>query len=64
VGGFGLSRELDEDSMTMSMIGTKCYLSPEMAFGFPYNYKIDIWSIGIMLYAMLFFAFPFGNHSS
>ena len=48
----------------MSMIGTKCYLSPEMAFGFPYNYKIDIWGIGIMLYAMLFFAFPFGNHSS
>ena len=52
--GFGLSRELDENEMTLSMIGTKCYLSPEMAFGYPYNSKVDIWSLGIILYTLLY----------
>jgi serine/threonine protein kinase len=64
IGGFGLSRQLEEDQMTMSLMGTMCYLPPEMAFGFAHNSKVDVWGLGVLLFAMLFFAFPFGNHAS
>lgn len=35
-----------------------------MAYGYFYNYKIDVWSLGIIFFAMLFNLFPFGQQSS
>jgi serine/threonine protein kinase len=48
----------------MSMFGTTAYLSPEVSFGFPYGHGIDVWSLGVILYALIFHRFPFGDSGS
>jgi mitogen-activated protein kinase kinase 1 len=47
---FGIAREM-ENSMQMAktFVGTFKYMSPERMQSRPYNYKSDIWSLGIVL---------------
>lgn len=45
---------------TMEMpVGTKFYLAPEILSGDPYTKAVDIWSLGVITYAMLSGALPF-----
>ena len=54
IGDFGISKILDSKiSKAYSVIGTPCYLSPELCEGKPYNQKSDIWALGCVLYEML-----------
>jgi serine/threonine protein kinase len=39
--------------------GTLEYMSPETILGFKQNYKVDIWSLGILLYEMIAGEAPF-----
>jgi len=39
--------------------GTPCMLAPEMVQGKPYNYNVDIWALGVLLYEMLTGISPF-----
>jgi len=41
--------------------GTLCMLAPEMVTGEPYDWRVDIWAIGVLLYEMLAGASPFDN---
>lgn len=34
----------------MQVVGTPCYISPELCEGKPYNQKSDIWALGCILY--------------
>lgn len=34
------------------MVGTPCYISPELCEGKPYNQKSDIWALGCVLYEL------------
>ena len=43
----------------MTFCGTYEYLSPEMINGKEYNEKIDIWSLGIIMYELLIGKTPF-----
>ena len=58
---FGLSNYFSNKSKLLSTpCGSPCYASPEMVSGNKYNgFKIDIWSSGIILYAMLCGYLPF-----
>ena len=41
--------------------GTPLYMSPEIIKKLPYDYKTDIWSLGVILFLMLYREFPFTN---
>ena len=59
---FGLSNYFTENQTELlrTPCGSPCYASPEMVAGKKYNgIKIDIWSTGIILYAMLCGYLPF-----
>jgi len=59
---FGLSNYHDTnlDLLLGTPCGSPCYASPEMVSGARYDgYKIDIWSCGIILFAMLCGYLPF-----
>ena len=40
--------------MATSIVGTPMYMSPQIYDQTPYTSKTDIWSLGIILYQMLY----------
>ena len=47
---FGIAREMDHSlQMAKTFVGTFKYMSPERMQSEPYNFKSDIWSLGIVL---------------
>jgi len=46
----------------MSILGTDTYLAPEIIQKLGYSYKVDTWSLGVILYEMLFKRPLFGNN--
>ena len=56
---FGISKEVPQDLDTNTICGTASYMAPEILKGSSYNKSVDIWSIGIILYELLFGANPF-----
>ncbi|KAL5724400.1 non-specific serine/threonine protein kinase [Ranunculus cassubicifolius] len=62
---FGLSTKIKAgDSIISQLVGTPCYVAPEVALGKPYTEKVDVWSAGVMLYALLTGTLPFNGCSS
>ena len=41
------------------MVGSIAYLSPEIVNKQPYDYKTDVWSMGVALYTLLTGKLPF-----
>ena len=53
LGDFGIARVLSNTkSRAKTVVGTPYYLSPEIIESSPYNFKSDIWSLGVLLYEM------------
>ena len=54
---FELSKQLDKDAMTFSILETYCgtpaYIAPEVVSTVPYNYKCDVWSLGVITFLLL-----------
>ena len=64
---FGLSHyhDANPDCLLETPCGSPCYASPEMVSGFRYDgYKIDIWSSGVILFAMLCGYLPFEHKNN
>lgn len=60
LGDFGLVRLLESTlELAHTRVGTPYYLSPEIIRKQPYNYKTDIWSLGVLLYEMAGLQRPF-----
>jgi serine/threonine protein kinase len=57
---FGLSKLVKQDELCKTSCGSPFYCAPEIFLGNPYCGKaIDIWSLGIVLYAMVCDDLPF-----
>ena len=64
LGDFGIAKHLNNTwKKASTMIGTPYYLSPEIVLNKPYNFKSDIWSLGVLLYEMMCLKMPFDANS-
>ena len=52
IGDFGISKILSSKSKAFTVVGTPCYISPELCEGKPYNTKSDVWALGCILYEL------------
>jgi dual specificity tyrosine-phosphorylation-regulated kinase 2/3/4 len=54
IGDFGLSKILNgEYNYSNKLIQTRWYRSPEIIYNIPFNEKIDIWSVGCIIYEII-----------
>jgi serine/threonine protein kinase len=57
IGDFGLARFLEMEAN--SNCGTQNYMAPEILESVPYGQEVDIWSLGVLLFYLIFGEFPF-----
>jgi serine/threonine protein kinase len=56
---FGLSKIIGENEIVNDSLGTLCFTSPEVITKKNYNCKVDVWSLGIIFYYLLYNNLPF-----
>ncbi|EWS73782.1 Serine/Threonine kinase domain protein (macronuclear) [Tetrahymena thermophila SB210] len=57
IADFGLVTQQQKDKVD-GFAGTPMYMAPEILDGKNYDQQVDIWSLGVLLYAMMFNDFP------
>ncbi|XP_033226580.1 inhibitor of nuclear factor kappa-B kinase subunit alpha [Belonocnema kinseyi] len=58
----GLAKELGQDSLYASLVGSKKYVAPELFLDKKYSCSVDYWSLGILFYEVLTGTRPFLSH--
>ena len=56
---FGFARYFESDLLLQTICGSPLYMAPEIIKNKKYDYKSDLWSIGIIFYEMLMGFTPF-----
>ena len=60
ISDFGLSNRLSAATEHLrSQVGTPVYMAPEMLQKHPYDFAVDVWSVGIVCYILLSGSMPF-----
>ena len=59
IGDFGLARKFHNGDLLSSYKGTPLNMAPEIIGGEEYSSKVDIYSLGTILYEMIFGCCPF-----
>ncbi|CAL4130822.1 unnamed protein product, partial [Meganyctiphanes norvegica] len=61
IGDFGLAQYMMESDTAGTLKGSPLYMAPEIVLTRNYNVKVDLWSIGVILYECLFGAAPYSS---
>lgn len=61
IADFGFSKFCPPNDLSKTQCGTPLNMAPEILNGKSYNYKIDIWSLGVTMYECLTGHTPFGG---
>ena len=61
---FGLGKILGPNEFCTEPFGTFSYAAPEVLLEKPYNFKADLWTIGIITYLLLAGFLPFDDENS
>lgn len=61
---FGWSVKVDQENQRNTFCGTYEYMAPEVYETDSYGNKIDIWSLGILLYEILHHKSPYAGKSA
>uniref|UniRef100_A0AAR5Q4S2 Protein kinase domain-containing protein n=1 Tax=Dendroctonus ponderosae TaxID=77166 RepID=A0AAR5Q4S2_DENPD len=60
IADFGLSNVFDDQRLLHTFCGSPLYASPEIVKGTPYHGpEVDCWSLGVLLYTLVYGAMPF-----
>lgn len=61
IGDFGFAKEIENDDMENTLCGTPMYIAPEIIYEKKFHINSDLWSVGIILFQLLYGFFPFGS---
>jgi serine/threonine protein kinase len=60
---FGFAKVCSSDQLLSSRCGSPAYVAPEIVTGSTYSSAVDIWSLGVILYALTTGSLPFNGRS-
>ena len=63
LGDFGFCTKLAKGRKERTRVGSPIYMAPEILFDKPYDNRCDIYSLGVLLYEMLFARAPYESNS-
>ena len=61
---FGLSTFIPKpDGMTLTVCGSNSYMAPEIFLRKGYSFEVDVWSLGVTAYWLMYKCYPFTGYS-
>ncbi|XP_070511150.1 serine/threonine-protein kinase ULK3 isoform X2 [Cardiocondyla obscurior] len=63
VGDFGFAQYLSNSEQRFTIRGSPLYMAPEMLLKHKYDARVDLWSVGVIMYECLFGKAPYSSSS-
>lgn len=59
IADFGFAKEANDNSLMKTLCGSPGFMAPEILFHYKYNNKSDLWSLGMIVYHLIYKAHPY-----